>query len=255
MERKILSYSISLALCLLMFLPLRAQNGNPTAPPREHLPRRRRRTRKKKCTIRYTTACPSAWTCGESEAPYLEEISPSSEVAVDVNLKNRFFPIAELGYGSTDTWSDKGIHYKSNAPYFRIGMDYNTLYKKQHGHMLLVGLRYGVSSFKYDVDALGLDDPIYGGIVGNPNLDDEIWGGSLPYNHKGMKGSMQWAEFCVGIRAHVWKALYMGWSLRFKFKLSASADEYGDPWYVPGFGKYGSNTIGVTYTITYKLPL
>lgn len=42
---------------------------------REHLPRRRRRTRKKKCTIRYTTACPSAWTCGESEVPYLEEIS------------------------------------------------------------------------------------------------------------------------------------------------------------------------------------
>jgi hypothetical protein len=121
--------------------------------------------------------------------------------------------------------------------------------------MLLVGLRYGVSSFKYDEDALGLDDPIYGGIVGNPNLDDETWGGSLPYNHKGMKGSMQWAEFCVGIRAHVWKALYMGWSLRFKFKLSASADEYGDPWYVPGFGKYGSNTMGVTYTITYKLPL
>ena len=33
MERKILSYSISLALCLLMFLPLRAQNGNPTVPP------------------------------------------------------------------------------------------------------------------------------------------------------------------------------------------------------------------------------
>ena len=39
-------------------------------------------------------------------------------------------------------------------------MDYNTLYKKQNGPMLLVGLRYGVSSFKYDVDALGLDDPI-----------------------------------------------------------------------------------------------
>ena len=179
----------------------------------------------------------------------------SSEVSIGVNLKNKFIPTNEFGMGGTDTWSETGIHYKSNAPYFRIGMDYNTLYKKQHGHMLLVGLRYGVSSFKDDVDALGLDDPIYGGIVGNPNLDDEIWEGSLPYNHKGMKGSMQWAEFCVGIRAHVWKALYMGWSLRFKFKLSASADEYGDPWYVPGFGKYGSNTMGVTYTITYKLPL
>lgn len=63
-------------------------------------------------------------------------------------------------------------------------MDYNTLYKKQHGHMLLVGLRYGVSSFKYDVDALGLDDPIYGGIVGNPNLDDEIWEAACPITIK-----------------------------------------------------------------------
>lgn len=54
----------------------------------------------------------------------------SSEVAIDVNLKNRFFPIVELGYGNTDTWSDKGIHYKTGAPYFRIGMDYNALYNK-----------------------------------------------------------------------------------------------------------------------------
>ena len=224
MERKILSYSISLALCLLMFLPLRAQNGNPTVPPQGAPPKKEKKDAKEEVHYPLYNGMSvglDLWGIGSSVfgGDFL-----SSEVAVDVNLKNRFFPIAEL-------------------------------YKKQHGHMLLVGLRYGVSSFKYDVDALGLDDPIYGGIVGNPNLDDEIWGGSLPYNHKGMKGSMQWAEFCVGIRAHVWKALYMGWSLRFKFKLSASADEYGDPWYVPGFGKYGSNTMGVTYTITYKLPL
>ena len=75
MERKILSYSISLALCLLMFLPLRAQNGNPTVPPQGAPPKKEKKDAKKKCTIRYTTACPSAWTCGESEVPYLEEIS------------------------------------------------------------------------------------------------------------------------------------------------------------------------------------
>ena len=40
MERKILSYSISLALCLLMFLPLRAQNGNPTVPPQVAPPKK-----------------------------------------------------------------------------------------------------------------------------------------------------------------------------------------------------------------------
>ena len=51
----------------------------------------------------------------------------SSEVAVDVDLKHRFFPVMELGYGSTDSWNEKGTHYKSNAPYVRIGMDYNSL--------------------------------------------------------------------------------------------------------------------------------
>jgi len=85
-------------------------------------------------------------------------------------------------------------------------------------------------------------------------LVDGIWGNSLPFNYKGMKGSMQWAEFCVGIRAHVWKDLYMGWALRFKFRISSSVAEHGDPWYVPGYGKYNGNTTGVTYTITYKLP-
>ena len=70
-----------------------------------------------------------------------------------------------------------------------------------------------------------------------------------------MKGSMTMGGFCVGYPGARLEGIVHGWSLRFKFKLSASADEYGDPWYVPGFGKYGSNTIGVTYTITYKLPL
>lgn len=111
-----------------------------------------------------------------------------------------------------------------------------------------------MSSFKYDITTLPVTDPIFDGSIGNPNQMDGIWGGNVPFNHKGMKGSMQWFEFCVGIRAHIWKQFYMGWGLRFKFRTSSSTGEYGDPWYVPGFGKYGSNTMGVTYTITYKLP-
>ena len=30
--------------------------------------------------------------------------------------------------------------------------------------------------------------------------------------------------------------------------------EYGNPWMVPGFGKYNSNNMGVTYSLIYKLP-
>ena len=185
MERKILSYSISLALCLLMFLPYGRRTGIPTRPPPGSTSQEGEEGRERRSALSVIQRHVRRLGLVGNRKFRIWRRFPEFRSGVDVNLKNRFFPIAELGYGSTDTWSDKGIHYKSNAPYFRIGMDYNTLYKKQHGHMLLVGLRYGVSSFKYDVDALGLDDPIYGGIVGNPNLDDEIWGGSLPYNHKG----------------------------------------------------------------------
>ncbi len=250
MERKISSYSISLVFCLLAAFPLWGQNVQ--APRKKDVPQK-----EKKGEVRYPlynglSIGMELWGIGSRA---LGGDFLSSEVAVDVNLKNRYIPTLELGYGSTDSWGEKGIHYKSNAPYFRVGMDYNMLYKKKHGHLLLVGLRYGASSMKYDIEAMGVNDPVYGGTIGNPNLKDDIWGGSLPYNHKDMEGSMQWAEFCVGLRAHVWKAFSMGWSLRFKFKLSATSGQYGDLWYVPGFGKYDSNTLGVTYTITYKLPL
>ena len=176
----------------------------------------------------------------------------SSEVAVDVDLKHRFFPVAEIGFGGTDAWSDHGIHYKSSAPYLRIGMDYNTLFRKAHGNQLRVGLRFATSSFDYDIHSLGVDDPIYGGTPNNPNLSDEVWGTTVPFNHAGLKGSVQWMEFCVGIRANVWGPIAMGWAMRFKLKLSGGGDTYGDPWYVPGFGQYGSNSLGITYTLVYQ---
>ena len=49
MERKILSYSISLALCLLMFLPLRAQNGIPTVPPPAAPPNKEKKDSNEEC--------------------------------------------------------------------------------------------------------------------------------------------------------------------------------------------------------------
>lgn len=87
----------------------------------------------------------------------------SSEVSIGVNLKNKFIPTIEFGMGGTDTWNETGIHYKSKtAPFFRIGVDYNTMAKKKEKNSYLyVGLRYAFSSFKYDVSTLPVDDPIW----------------------------------------------------------------------------------------------
>jgi hypothetical protein len=181
----------------------------------------------------------------------------SEEVQVAVNLKNRFIPTLELGMGGTDTWSETGIHYKTKAtPYFRIGVDYNTMAKKKNKESFLyAGLRYGFSTFKYDVATLPVSDPIWGDNFGNPGLTDDIWKGSIPFDHPGMKATMHWLEIVLGVKVRILRNFNMGWSIRMKYKLSASIGEYGDPWYVPGFGKYKSNTMGLSYSLIYKLPL
>lgn len=254
MVAKICDYSISLLCCLLCFsTSVWAQSSS--ASTQDYRPVATKKE-KKAAEIEYplyngVSVGLDLWGIGNKlfGSDFL-----SSEVLLDVDLKHRFFPTLELGYGSTDSWNDNGIHYKSSAPYFRIGLDYNALYKKKHGQMILVGLRYGFSSFSYDIENQVLEDPIYGGVVGNPNLNDDIWGGSVPYAYAGQKGRMHWAEICVGIRAQIWKAFYMGLGMRFRFKLSDAKGRYGDPWYVPGFGKYGSNALGVQYSLIYKLP-
>lgn len=181
----------------------------------------------------------------------------SGEVSLAVNLKNKFIPTIELGMGATDTWNETGIHYKSKAaPFFRIGLDYNTMAKKKEKNSYLyAGLRYAFSSFKYDVSTMPASDPIWGDVIGNPSLGDDYWGGSVPFDHKGMKASVQWLEIVVGVKVRIYKNFNMGWSVRMKYKTSASTGEYGDPWYVPGYGKFKSNNMGITYSLIYKLPL
>ena len=73
----------------------------------------------------------------------------STEISVEVNLKNRYVPVAEIGYGTTDTTDDgTNIHYKASAPYFRIGMNYNFFFKKPYlPGFLYGGIRYGFTSF------------------------------------------------------------------------------------------------------------
>ena len=119
----------------------------------------------------------------------------------------------------------------------------------------MVRFVYAFSSFKYDVSTLPADDPIWGDNIGNPSLGDDYWGGSIPFNHPGMKASVQWLEIVLGVKVRIYKNFNMGWSVRMKYKTSASTGEYGDPWYVPGYGKYKSNNMGITYSLIYKLPL
>ena len=186
MARKIFSCFISLLLCLFVAMPAYAQYGN-AGQDRSKLPVAHKKKKEKDPNIPVYPLLNGLevgvdlW--GPGNALFGSD-NFSAEAMAALNMKNRFFPTVEIGYGKSDSWNEEGIHYKTGAPYFRFGMDYNAFYKKKYLHKLLVGLRYGISSLKYDVASLGIDDPVFGGHF-NPNIVDGVWGESIPFNHPG----------------------------------------------------------------------
>lgn len=165
----------------------------------------------------------------------------SSEISIHANLKNRFLPVVEIGYGHTDTTDDNyDIHYKSSAPYARIGLDYNTMSKKKSDSFLFAGMRYGFTAFKYDVQA--------------PEMQDPIWDGTVPFSYNGISSRAHWIELLVGINVKIVKNFQMGWTVRYKARLSVKDNVNATPWYIPGYGSNKSTNFGFTYNLIYKLP-
>lgn len=167
----------------------------------------------------------------------------TTEVSIEANLMNRFFPVVEIGYGGMDTTDDEtDIHFKTSAPFFRIGANYNVFYKKPHlpGYFT-VGLRYGFTSFKYDIQA--------------PELVDPNWGHTqVPFEYNGMKTKAGWLEIVLGLKANVYKNFYMGFTARYRSRMSMTKHENSEPYYIPGYGRGKPNNFGLTYNLIYQLP-
>ena len=168
----------------------------------------------------------------------------SGEVAVEANLGDRFFPVVEAGYGSIDIIDENfGIHYKSAAPYFRAGLNYNFSYQKgkvQRPNYVYGAARFGCSKMKYDVSS--------------PPIHDPIWGGEVPFSLKDVNGFASWIELGVGINTKIWKNLRMGWCIRYKARVNATKSNNSKIGYIPGFGTNRHTRFGATYSIIYEIP-
>lgn len=164
------------------------------------------------------------------------------EVSVSVNLRNRFLPTAEVGYGSCNTTGELyGIRYSTAAPYLRVGLDYNTQYKKGLPSYLLAGIRVGMSRYDYTVDGVTLADP--------------VWGTATPLQIEQNGCSALWGEGLIGVRAQIWRGFHMGWTVRYRLPIAIATGSNGNPWYVPGYGVYGTKNVGATYNLTYYFHL
>ena len=159
------------------------------------------------------------------------------EAGVRVNLRDKYFPVIELGLGKADhTDIITQTSYDTSAPYGKIGMDFNIMKNKHDIYRVLIGLRYAYTSFKFNVEHADLTDP--------------VWGGTTPFVGHDIKANCHWAELLAGVDAKIWGSLHLGWSVRYKRRLKYDNGDLGNVWYVPGFGKQGSSRITGTFDIS-----
>ena len=159
------------------------------------------------------------------------------EAGVRVNLKDKYFPVIDLGLGKADhTDIIMQTSYDTSAPYGKIGMDFNIMKNKHDIYRVLIGIRYAYTSFKFNVEHADLTDP--------------VWGGTTPFVGHDIKANFHWAELLAGVDAKIWGPLHLGWSVRYKRRLKYDNGDLGNVWYVPGFGKQGSSRITGTFDVS-----
>lgn len=162
------------------------------------------------------------------------------EGSVSVSLKNKYFPVVELGLGLSDyTHEDTHIHYKTSAPYARIGLDYNFLRNRRSGNRLLGGIRLAYTKYKFDLTAPGLTDPVYHT--------------TRPFTFQGQNASLFWGELVGGLQTNIFKFLRLGWTIRLRIPLYEKAPAVGKAAYIPGFGKGSETLFGGTFNIIFDI--
>lgn len=162
------------------------------------------------------------------------------EAALRINLKDKYFPIVELGYGKADAEDvATTLKYKTSAPYGRVGLDFNMMKNKHDDYRVYAGFRYAYTSFKFDIDGKDMTDP--------------VWKDDVRYEAVDVKANYHWAEVVFGVDAMVWGPLRLGWSVRYKRRLFHDDGAVGNTWYVPGYGKQGGTRLGGTFNVIFEL--
>lgn len=162
------------------------------------------------------------------------------ETALRLNLYQIYFPTIEVGVGVCNRHHETTqIHFKTRAPYLRLGADLNIARDKQSGNRIFLGLRYGVTSFTFDLTG--------------PPVIDPIWQTRIPLDYRGQSSTMHWGEFVFGLEAKIWKNFHIGWSGRYRKRITQRLPAFGQAWYVPGYGKNSGHVFGGSFNLTFDL--
>lgn len=163
------------------------------------------------------------------------------EAQLRVNLRDKYFPVFELGIGDANHEEDAvtGIAVKTRAPYGRIGCDFNVMKNKHDVYRIYIGARVAYTAFDFDLKHKGVSDPVYGGLA--------------PYGLENEKCNACWLEGAFTVDAKILGPMRLGWSVRYRRRIASDLGSAGDVWYIPGYGRSDKTNIGGTFNIAFEI--
>lgn len=167
----------------------------------------------------------------------------SFDVNVTLNMWNRLQPVVAVGLGRAKvTPDDMNFTYNSKlSPYFKVGANYNFLFKNEPRYNLYAGVRLGYSTFKYDITDV--------------HFNNGYWGeNDLSYDLRGLKSSALWGEFLVGLKVGIAGNWALGWEAKYHGLFNYKKSDNGKPWYIPGYG-VRTGKWGFGLSLYYTIPL
>ncbi|MDE5928435.1 MAG: hypothetical protein K2G98_08165 [Duncaniella sp.] len=164
------------------------------------------------------------------------------DVWAELSMHNRYFPFFAVGLGTiNETPVDKNFTFKSPvAPYFKIGGSYNFFYNSNPDYRLQMGLRYGFTTYKWS--ALDV------------TVDEGYWGTPSTYSLKDIGNTAGYLEVTFGIKVKIAGNFSAGWTIVYHSILHESKSAYGNPMYIPGYGKR-NGAISGNFSIMYTIPI
>ncbi|UII28609.1 DUF6048 family protein [Fulvivirga maritima] len=161
-------------------------------------------------------------------------------ITADIDFHKYLFNV-ELGRMEQSMSTDNdSAAYEVKGSYLKLGPDINFLVKDPDRSALFVGLRYALSSFSDNLSYIN-NDPTYG--VTNGNLENS-------------NITAHWFELTTGLKVQIAKPLWMGYTARFKVRLSNFEEEELMPHTIPGYGLAEDNvTWGFNYWIMFRIPI
>lgn len=165
-----------------------------------------------------------------------------ADVWAELSLYNRYFPFVAIGVDNcNDTPDGSNFTFKVPvSPFIKIGASYNFFYNSNPDYKLQMGLRYGFTSFKWNVD--------------NISLDNNYWGAPSTFSIRDQKSTAGYLEITFGIKVKIQKAWSVGWNIIYHSIIHETKNPHGEPMFIPGFGKRGSALTG-SVSLMYTLPI